>query len=57
LVNAGHGLDLENVSSLLSTYAFHEFNIGFSIVARSLFVGLPRAVAEMKAQLSKGQPN
>jgi pyridoxine 5-phosphate synthase len=56
VVNAGHGLDDENTPPLLSTHAFHEFNIGFSIIARALFVGLPKAVAEMKALLSKG-PN
>jgi pyridoxine 5-phosphate synthase len=56
-VNAGHGIDYENGATLLSAYAFHEFNIGFSIIARSLFVGLPAAVREMKTLMSKGRSN
>lgn len=54
VVNAGHGLDYENTPSLLSTHPFHEFNIGFSIIARALFVGLSRAVSDMKALINKG---
>ena len=51
IVNAGHGLDYDNTSSLLSTHAFHEFNIGFAVVSRALFVGLSQAVSEMKSLL------
>jgi len=48
LVNAGHGLDYKNVSQVASINGINELNIGFSIIARSVFVGLPKAVKEMK---------
>jgi len=48
LVNAGHGLDYKNVSQVVSINGINELNIGFSIIARSVFVGLPKAVKEMK---------
>lgn len=51
LVNAGHGIDYENADALLKVYSFHEFNIGFAIVARALFVGFPQAVQEMKNKM------
>jgi pyridoxine 5-phosphate synthase len=46
-VNAGHGLNYENVRSLVGVPYWHEFNIGHSIVCRSLFVGMEQAVREM----------
>jgi pyridoxine 5-phosphate synthase len=52
LVNAGHGLNYENVGPLLKAYPFHELNIGFSIISRALFVGLPQAVKEMKEKIN-----
>lgn len=48
LVNAGHGLDYKNVKSIASINGINELNIGFSIIARAVFVGLPKAVKEMK---------
>lgn len=48
VVAAGHGLDLENVGPVARLPEIEELNIGFSIVARAIFVGLPRAVREMK---------
>lgn len=48
IVNAGHGLDYENVGSLTKIFPFHEYNIGFSIVAHALKVGMTQAVKEMK---------
>lgn len=53
LVNAGHGLTYDNVEPLLQAFAFDEFNIGFAIVARALFVGMENAVQEMKRRLTK----
>ncbi len=44
---AGHGLDLRNIVPILALPEFEEFNIGHSIVARAVFVGLARAVREM----------
>jgi pyridoxine 5-phosphate synthase len=48
-VNAGHGLDYKNVSAVAKIKDIVELNIGHSIVARSVFVGLEQAVREMKA--------
>lgn len=47
-VHAGHGLNYENIFPLLDIPEIIEFNIGHAIVSRALFVGLNRAVAEMK---------
>lgn len=46
-VNAGHGLNLDNVQAMLRIPHLDTLNIGHSIVARAVFVGLERAVAEM----------
>ncbi len=46
-VNAGHGLDYKNVYDIAFIDGIFEFNIGFSIVSHSLFVGLETAVKEM----------
>ncbi|MBI3306864.1 MAG: pyridoxine 5'-phosphate synthase [Candidatus Omnitrophica bacterium] len=48
LVNAGHGLDYENVSAICCIPGIHELNIGHSIVSRAVFVGMREAVREMK---------
>jgi pyridoxine 5-phosphate synthase len=48
-VNAGHGLDYQNTPQVAQIPKLNELNIGFSIVARALFVGLEQAVREMKA--------
>lgn len=47
-VNAGHGLNYKNVHRMKEIPNLHELNIGHSIVARAIFVGLNNAVAEMK---------
>jgi pyridoxine 5-phosphate synthase len=47
-INAGHGLHLENVQAIVRLPEMTELNIGHSIVARAIFVGLEAAVAEMK---------
>lgn len=46
-VNAGHGLDYENIYDIALLDGIFEFNIGFSIISHSLFVGLGTAVKEM----------
>jgi len=53
-VNAGHGLDLENVAPVAALPHLEELNIGHSIVARSLFVGVEAAVREMLARIRAG---
>jgi pyridoxine 5-phosphate synthase len=46
-VNAGHGINYTNIVDLYDVPHFKEFNIGHSIVARSIKVGFEKAVAEM----------
>lgn len=47
-LHAGHGLNYHNVGPVAAIEHMEELNIGHSIVARSIFVGFPAAVAEMK---------
>ena len=47
-VNAGHGLDYTNVKDIAKIPNMEELNIGFSIISRAVFVGLDKAVREMK---------
>ena len=47
-VNIGHGLDYQNVSPFTAIPEVEEYSIGHSIIARSVLVGLERAVREMK---------
>ncbi len=51
-VLAGHALNYRNVGPVAAMDTIEELNIGHSIIARALFVGLERAVAEMKALVS-----
>ena len=46
-VNAGHGLNCENLALLHLVPHLVELNIGHSIVSRAVFVGLPSAIREM----------
>ncbi|RAL21619.1 pyridoxine 5'-phosphate synthase [Lujinxingia litoralis] len=54
-VAAGHGLDTKNVLAVAAIPEFEEFNIGHSIVARAIYVGFERAVAEMIDALAEGR--
>lgn len=47
-VAAGHGLNYHNVYEMVQIEEITELNIGQSIIARSIFTGLDKAVAEMK---------
>ena len=47
-VHAGHGLTYENVLPVAAVRDIEELNIGHSIISRAVFVGLERAVGEMK---------
>ncbi|QOJ14628.1 MAG: pyridoxine 5'-phosphate synthase [Planctomycetia bacterium] len=53
VVHAGHGLTYRNVDAVAALAGFTEFNIGHSIVARSVFVGMREAVREMKRLLDR----
>jgi|TARA_B100001971_G_C18256142_1_gene582297 pyridoxine 5-phosphate synthase len=46
-VNAGHGLNYDNLVDLLKVPHLEELNIGHCIISRSLSVGLPKAVKEI----------
>ena len=48
-VNAGHGLNLENLPALFAVPHLVELNIGHSLVSRAVFVGMDAAVKEMLA--------
>ena len=48
-VNAGHGLTYQNVEAISSIKGIEELNIGHTIIARAIAVGLKDAVKEMKA--------
>ncbi|MEG1552754.1 MAG: pyridoxine 5'-phosphate synthase [Kiritimatiellia bacterium] len=52
-VNAGHGLTVDNVSPLLDIPNLDILNIGHSIMARALFVGVAQAVKEMLAAIRR----
>jgi len=47
-VNAGHGLNYQNVKRILSIQGMVELNIGHSIISRAVFTGLDKAVKDMK---------
>jgi pyridoxine 5-phosphate synthase len=55
-VNAGHGLNYQNVAGLFQVPHLVELNIGHSIVSRSITVGLAAAVKEMLAAM-QGYPS
>lgn len=50
-VNAGHGLDHDNVGPVAGLPYVEELNIGHAIVARALFVGVDAAVKQMLAKM------
>ncbi|MDO4906543.1 pyridoxine 5'-phosphate synthase [Neisseria sp.] len=48
VVNAGHGLTIHNVTPIAKILAIHELNIGHSLIAQAVFLGLPEAIRQMK---------
>ncbi len=52
-VNAGHGLNLDNVAPVARMPHLEELNIGHAIVGRALFVGVAGAVHEMRAKIAE----
>lgn len=50
-VNAGHGLNYQNIVRLTHIAEIVEYNIGHSIISRAVMVGLDQAVREMKSLL------
>ena len=55
-IHAGHGLTYRNIAPIAAVRGFEEFNIGHSIVSRSIFTGMREAVREMKRLLSLHAP-
>jgi pyridoxine 5-phosphate synthase len=55
-VHGGHGLNYENVIPIASIAEIVELNIGHSIIARAVIVGIEQAVREMKELLNKARP-
>ena len=47
-MNAGHGLNYQNVQAVAAIPEVCELNIGHAIIARALFTGIGEAVREMK---------
>lgn len=56
-VNAGHGINYQNINQLHSVPHLEELNIGHSIVSRALFIGMERAVKEMLAAMARPVPD
>lgn len=54
-VHGGHGLNYENVLPIAEIPEMVELNIGHSIIARAVFVGIAQAVREMKELLAKAR--
>ena len=52
-VNAGHGLGYQTIKAFKGLSEIDEFSIGHSIIARSVFVGIDRAVREMIALIKE----
>ncbi len=50
-VNAGHGLNYLNIKEFTSIEDIDEVSIGQAVIARSVFVGLEKAISEMRALL------
>lgn len=57
VVNAGHGLNYQNVQAIARLPMINELNIGHGIIARAIFTGLEAAVREMKALMLTARNN
>lgn len=54
-VHAGHGLTVMNVGPVAAIPEIEELNIGHSIISRAVFIGLDRAVKEMREAMRSGR--
>jgi pyridoxine 5-phosphate synthase len=54
-IHAGHGLHFHNVRPIAAIAQIVELNIGHSIVAESIFEGLPGVVARMRVVMDEGR--
>ena len=55
-VNAGHGLNYDNVMPIAQLPNIEELNIGFAIISRAIYVGLDQAVREMQDRILSVMP-
>ncbi len=51
IVNAGHGLHMDNVADIAAIREIGELNIGHALISQAVFDGLPAVVAEMKRRM------
>ena len=54
-VNAGHGLTIQNVAPIAQIPQIVELNIGHSIIAQAVFLGLPKAIEQMKETMFRAR--
>lgn len=54
-VNAGHGLNIHNVTPVAKILAIEELNIGHALIAQALFLGLPEAIRQMKEAIFRAR--
>ena len=54
-VNAGHGLTVQNVGTIAQIPQIVELNIGHSIIAQAVFLGLPDAIRQMKEAMFRAR--
>ena len=54
-VNAGHGLTVQNVGAIAQIKQIVELNIGHSIIAQAVFLGLPDASRQMKEAMFRAR--
>jgi len=52
-LGAGHGLDYANLGPVVALPGLEELNIGHGLVARAVMLGLPAAVAELRAVIDR----
>ncbi|PIT08251.1 pyridoxine 5'-phosphate synthase [Snodgrassella communis] len=55
IVNAGHGLNIHNVTPIAKILAIHELNIGHALIAQAIFIGLPQAIEQMKTAIFRAR--
>ena len=54
-VNAGHGLNEQNVQPIAKIPEISELNIGHAIIAEAIFKGLPNAIRDMRRLMNEAR--
>jgi len=54
-VNAGHGLNEQNVTPIAKIPEISELNIGHAIIAEAIFKGLPNAIRDMRRLMNEAR--